>query len=94
MILRSAVLAILASTALAAPGLAKPDTPARAGGGAVVAPPIAYQRWVLPKGLTVIALPDATSANVTPLPWLSSTIRTFSLSDQRRRRPVSETDKT
>lgn len=69
MILRSAVLAILASTALAAPGLAKPDTPARAGGGAVVAPPIAYQRWVLPNGLTVIALPDATTANVTTSVW-------------------------
>ncbi|MEO6042237.1 MAG: pitrilysin family protein [Croceibacterium sp.] len=60
--------ASLAAFALAAP-LAAHDRARPAAAAAVTAPPIKFTEWKLANGLTVIALPDATTANVMTSVW-------------------------
>ena len=62
--LRSCLLAGAALAAIAAPPLAAQQAPA-----AVTAPAIAFTEWKLANGLTVIAIPDVTTANVMTSVW-------------------------
>ena len=62
--LRPLLLAGAALAAIPAPPLAAQPAPA-----AVTAPPIAFTEWKLANGLTVIALPDPTTANVMTSVW-------------------------
>jgi len=62
--LRPFLLAGAALAAVAAPPLAAQQPPA-----AVTAPPIEFTEWKLTNGLTVIAIPDVTTANVMTSMW-------------------------
>jgi zinc protease len=64
-------LLLAAATLLAAPlpAVAQDAAPNAAPAAALVAPPIAYTRWQLANGLTVIALPDTSTATVTTSLW-------------------------
>lgn len=56
--------AVVAISSLSAPAAAKDKA-----APAVTVPAITYERWVLPNGLTVIAIPDTGTANVTTSVW-------------------------
>ena len=60
-----ALSAIAIAACTASPVLAR----APAQGAKITAPKIAYTRWVLPNGLTVIAIPDTATSTVTTSVW-------------------------